>query len=102
MQKKEETMNKKSLLALILIVVAIFTLSLTSCKKKDKTESGSESISESTPQTLESIKNDLGVIVEGGGFKEGATLITNPINLETEDGKSVLDAISSQEYDKEA
>lgn len=51
--------------------------------------------------TLDNLKNEYGIVIEGGGFKEGATLVSKVIELVSEEGKNALEAIKNQEYNKD-
>ena len=53
-------------------------------------------------KTVTTLQNDSGLIIDGGGFKEGSSLVCNEIKAETEDAKEVLSVIADEEYDKEA
>ena len=80
-------MKKKILLtAMLLLLIAVSTLFLTGCFDK----------------TVTTLQNDNGLIVDGGGFKIGSSLVCNEIKAETEDAKEVLSVIADEEYDKEA
>ena len=80
-------MKKKILLtAMLLLLIAVSTLFLTGCFDK----------------TVTTLQNDSGLIIDGGGFKEGSSLVCNEIKAETEDAKEVLSVIADEEYDKEA
>ena len=82
-------MKKKSLLVTIfLLLIAVFAFSFTACDK------GST--------TLKSLENDSGIVVDGGGFKEGSALVSNKIVATTEEAAEVLSAIADHEYNKEA
>lgn len=52
-------------------------------------------------ETLESLKNEYGILVEGGGFKEGSTLVSKVIELVSDEGKEALEAIKNLEYNKD-
>ena len=81
-------MKKKSLLVtILLLLITVFAFSLTACNK----EVG----------TLESIKNEYGVVVEGGGFKEGSTLVSEEIGATTEEAAMILSALADQSYNKD-
>ena len=71
---------------MFLLLIAVSTLFLTGCFNK----------------TVTTLQNDNGLIVDGGGFKIGSSLICNEIKAETEDAKEVLSVIADEEYDKEA
>ena len=81
-------MKKKSLLVtIILLLIAVFAFSLTACNK----EVG----------TLETLKNEYGIVVDGGSFEEGSTLVSNEIKATTEEAEEVLTAIAEQNYNKD-
>ena len=81
-------MKRKSILSVILfMLIAIFTFSFAACDKE--------------VTTLESLKNDYGIVVDGGSFKEGSTLVSNEIEATTEEGAEVLTAIAEQSYNKD-
>ena len=81
-------MKKKSLLVtILLLLIAVFAFSLTACNN----ETG----------TLESIKNEYGIVVDGGSFEEGSTLVSNEIAATTEEAAEVLAAIADQNYNKD-
>jgi len=81
-------MKKKSLfVTIILLLIAIFTFSLTAC------DGGNN--------TLESITNEYGIVVDGGGFEEGSTLVSNEIVATTEEATAVLTAIADRNYNKD-
>ena len=81
-------MKKKSLIVtIILLLIAVFAFSLTACDK------GSN--------TLESLQNEYGITVTGGGFEKGSILITEEIKADTVEGAAALAAIANKEYDKD-
>ena len=81
-------MKKKSLLVtILLLLIAVFAFSLTACNN----EVG----------TLESLKNEYGIVVDGGSFEEGSTLVSNEIVATTEEAAEVLAAIADQNYNKD-
>ena len=80
-------MKRKLGLILTLVLISVLAFSLTACIK------GAD--------TLESIKNEYGVVVEGGGFKEGSTLVTNEIKASAEEAAEILQAIADQSYNKD-
>ena len=49
-----------------------------------------------------SLQNDSGLIIDGGGFKEGSSLVCKEIKADTEDAKKILSVIDDEEYNKEA
>ena len=81
-------MKKKSLLVtILLLLITVFAFSLTACNN----EVG----------TLESLKNEYGIVVDGGSFEEGSTLVSNEIVATTEEAAEVLAAIADQNYNKD-
>ena len=81
-------MKKKSLLVtILLLLIAVFAFSLTACNN----EVG----------TLESLQNEYGIVVDGGSFEEGSTLVSNEIVATTEEAAEVLAAIADQNYNKD-
>ena len=81
-------MKKRKLISILtLLLVAVFAFSLTACNK----EVG----------TLESLQNEYGIVVEGGGFEEGSALVSNEIVATTEEAAEVLAAIADQSYNKD-
>ena len=46
------------------------------------------------------LQNEQGVVVDGGGFGEGATLVSNKIATNTEEATGVLAVISNQIYNR--
>lgn len=51
--------------------------------------------------THEQLKNDYGILIEGGGFKDGSKLVSEVIALTSEEGKAALEAIKNQEYNED-
>lgn len=81
-------MKKKALLVtILLLVIAVFAFSLTACNKK--------------VGKLESLQNEYGIVVDGGSFEEGSTLVSNEIVATTEEATKVLEAITDQNYNKD-
>ena len=81
-------MKKKSLfVTIILLLIAVFAFSLTACNN----EVG----------TLETLKNEYGIVVDGGNFEEGSTLVSNEIVATAEEAAEVLAAIADQNYNKD-
>jgi len=79
--------KRLSLLCLLLAVIAVFAFSLTACNN----EAG----------TLETLKNEYGIVVDGGSFEEGSTLVSNEIAATAEEAAEVLAAIAEQNYNKD-
>ena len=81
-------MKKKSLfVTIILLLIAIFAFSLTACDKE--------------VTTLKSLQNEYGIVVDGGSFEEGSTLVSNEIVATAEEATEVLAAIADQNYNKD-
>ena len=81
-------MKKKSLLVtILLLLITVFAFSLTACNN----EVG----------TLETLKNEHGIVVDGGSFEEGSTLVSNEIVATTEEAAEVLTAIADKNYNKD-
>ena len=81
-------MKKRTLISIFtLLLAAVFAFSLTACNK----EVG----------TLESLQNAYGIVVDGGSFEEGSTLVSNEIVATTEEATAVLSAIADQNYNKD-
>ena len=79
--------NKSLLVTIILLLIAVFAFSLTACNKEGN--------------TLESLENEYGIIVDGGGFEEGSVLVSKEIAATAEEAAEVLAAISDQNYNKD-
>ena len=78
-------MKKKSLFATMLVLlIAVFAFSFTACDKK-----------------VETLQNEYGAVVEGGGFEKGSVLITNEIKADSTEAKEVLSAIADKNYNKD-
>ena len=81
-------MKKKSLFVTInLLLIVVLAFSLTACYM----EVG----------TLESLQNEYGIVVDGGNFEEGSTLVSNEIVATTEEAAKVLEKIADQNYNKD-
>ena len=79
--------KRLSLVCLLIVLVAVFAVLFTACKKE--------------PETLESLQNEYGITVTGGGFEKGSILITEEIKADTVEGAAALAAIANKEYDKD-
>ena len=80
-------MKKSNLLSILFfILMLIMTVTLIGCG--DKVE------------TLDSLKNEYGIIVDGGEFEEGSVLVSNEIISSSEEGKSILSLLENENYDK--
>ena len=79
--------NKSLLVTILLLLIAVFAFSLTACNKEGN--------------TLESLENEYGIIVDGGGFEEGSVLVSKEIAATAEEAAEVLAAISDQNYNKD-
>ena len=76
-------MKKRSLLSVLLLtLVALFAFSSVACDKEI--------------QTLKSLQNEYGIVVDGGGFEEGSSLISNSISTTAEEAIAVLTAIAEE------
>ena len=51
--------------------------------------------------TLDKLQNEYGIVVDGGGFEKGSTLVSNEIAASTEEATQVLAAIADQNYNKD-
>ena len=81
-------MKKRSLLSVLLLtLVALFAFSFVACDKEI--------------QTLKSLQNEYGIVVDGGSFEEGSSLISNSISTTAEEAIAVLTAIAEENYNKE-
>ena len=81
-------MKKRTLFSILtLVLVAAFAFSLTACNKEG--------------DTLELLQNEYGIVVDGGSFEEGSTLVSNEILAATEEAAKVLAAIADRNYDKD-
>lgn len=78
--------NFKSLVFLFLMMIT-FSFVLTACNDQ--------------PVILDSLQNEYGVVIEGGKFEEGSTLVTNSVTTTSNEGKEVLEILSAQDYNKE-
>ena len=78
--------NFKSFVFLFLLMIA-FSFVLTACNDQ--------------PVILDSLQNEYGVVIEGGKFEEGSTLVTNSVTTTSDEGKEVLEILSTQDYNKE-
>ena len=83
-------MKKRALLTVLLFaMVATFVFSLSACNKN-------------VNSTLEKLQNEYGIVVDGGSFEKGTTLISNEILATAEEALEVLEAIADQDYNKES
>lgn len=78
--------NSKSFVFLFLMMIT-FSFVLTACNDQ--------------PVILDSLQNEYGVVIEGGKFEEGSTLVTNSVTTTSDEGKEVLEILSAQDYNKE-
>ena len=81
-------MKKRLLSILIVALLATLAFSLVACNGGGST-------------TLEKLESEYGVVVDGGSFEEGSTLVSNEIVATTEEATAVLTAIAEQNYNKE-
>lgn len=79
---------RKSLVLILLLLVALSAYTLIACGEKEEV-------------TLESLQNEYGITIDGGGFKEGSSLVGNAISLTSEEGTRVLGAIANKNYKKD-
>ena len=81
-------MKKRSLLSVFLLVlITIFAFSASACNDE--------------VSTLESLKSDHGIVVEGGDFEEGSVLVANKIATTAKEAEAVLAAIADKSYNKD-
>lgn len=78
--------NFKNLVFLFLMMIT-FSFVLTACNDQ--------------PVILDSLQNEYGVVIEGGKFEEGSTLVTNSVTTTSDEGKEVLEILSAQDYNKD-
>ena len=78
---------KKNFKSLVFLMMITFSFVLTACNDQ--------------PVILDSLQNEYGVVIEGGKFEEGSTLITNSVTTTSDEGKEVLEILSAQDYNKE-
>ena len=79
---------KKLLLTITnFILIIVFSFFIAACKEESS--------------TLDSLKNEYGIIVEGGEFEEGSTLVSSEITITSKEGIEVLQAIADQKYNKD-
>lgn len=81
-----KTNTRNVFVGVILMIVMLFGISmLTACNDV----------------TLDKLQNEFGIVIDGGGFEEGSTLISNEIATDAEEGAEVLAAIADQNYNKD-
>ena len=78
---------KKIFKSLVFLMMITFSFVLTACNDQ--------------PVILDSLQNEYGVVIEGGKFEEGSTLVTNSVTTTSDEGKEVLEILSAQDYNKE-
>ena len=76
-------MSKKQTF-IIFLMIAVFSIILVGCGNK----------------TVDQLENDYGIVVEGGSFEKGSLLVSNKVELNTTEAQSVLESLSSKEYNK--
>lgn len=82
--------KRKILFSVILALISIvFYFGLTAC--------GTDADAD---KTLTKLTNDVGFVVDGGGFAEGSVLEASVIDSESEDYKQAITLIASESYDK--
>ena len=83
-----KTSKRSIFIGLILMIVMLLGISmLTACNNG--------------AITLDKLQNEYGVVIEGGGFEKGSTLISNEIAASTEEATEVLAAIADRNYNKD-
>ncbi len=78
--------RKRILTTILLLLIVVFGFSFTACNNGGNTP--------------ESLQNEYGIVVDGGSFEEGSTLVSNEITAITE-AAEVLAIIADQDYNKE-
>ena len=78
---------KKNFKSLVFLMMIAFSFVVTACNDQ--------------PVILDSLQNEYGVVIEGGKFEEGSTLVTNSVTTTSDEGKAVLEILSAQDYNKE-
>ena len=79
---------KKSLMSIVSFIgIIIFIFFLVACDKK--------------VTTLDSLKNEYGIYVEGGSFEEGSLLNSNEVIQTSEEAITILEKIKDQNYNKD-
>lgn len=85
---KGVTKMKKHLLKAIVVALAlVFTFSLLTACDGD--------------MTGDRLENEYGIVVDGGGFEKGAIIVSTEIDASSEEGKTVLEKIKTEEYNKD-
>ena len=51
--------------------------------------------------TINELRSEHGVIVEGGSFDEGSKLISQEIDIESEQGRNILKTLENKEYNND-
>lgn len=83
-----KTSKRSIFIGLILMIVMLLGISmLTACNNG--------------AITLDKLQSEYGVVIEGGGFEKGSTLISNEIAASTEEATEVLAAIADRNYNKD-
>ena len=78
---------KKSLSTIMSFIwIIVFVFAFTACSNE--------------VNTLDSLQNEYGIVIEGGDFEEGSILISDEIDVTTEEAATVLEAIANQGYKK--
>lgn len=77
-------MIKKHTFILFLMIIALFTITLVGCGDK----------------TVDQLENEYGIVVEGGEFEEGSKLVSNLVDLNTNEGQNVINSLVGKEYNK--
>ena len=78
-------MRKKSMFIMVLLLISFCLLIFTGCGES----------------TIEQLKSEYGVSVEGGLFENGTILISNKVETSTTDGQEIIKVLSDKEYNKD-
>ena len=78
-------MRKNLTIKVLLVMFAFFSLCLSGCENV----------------TINELRSEHGIIVEGGSFEEGSILVSKEIDKESIDGKSILDTLSNEVYNSD-
>ena len=78
-------MRKNRFFNILLVFIFLCTVALTGCGNS----------------TVDQLKNDSGIIIEGGSFEKDSLLISEEIKITSDEGKEILEALSNKEFNKE-